>query len=183
VSTTSDNVGRTLTARSTYKIQPQSPFLRLSGELRNKIYEHLFSGLEIRRSYIKDEWPRHTVYYRRTDDSKGRWKSLPKHSTGLTSVCRQLHLETRYLVFSLDNEFSGQDKWCLHQLLDSLDDEQRKRIKRLRVILDRTNMQWDREGNMLGPRQIPIDMRALVLGEHELKRLVVEWRGETGNIG
>jgi hypothetical protein len=174
VSTTSHKVGRTLTTRNAYKVQPQSPFLRLSGELRNKIYGHLFSGLEIRRSYIKDEWPRHTVYYRRTDDSKGHWKSLPKHSTGLSSVCRQLHLETRYLVFSLDNEFSGQDKWCLHQLLDSLSEEQRKRIKRLRVILDRTNMQWDREGNMLGPRQTSFDMRALVHNEHELKRLIVE---------
>ncbi|KAH5516048.1 hypothetical protein HBI31_006450 [Parastagonospora nodorum] len=100
--------------------QRNSPLLRLPGEIRNRIYEHVLGGNTIRIRYEtyrpnnKDDalsrvvpvFKYHcTVFHKRVDPYK--LKQLPdvETSTGfplLNDVCRQLYLETGPLPFKLN---------------------------------------------------------------------------------
>jgi hypothetical protein len=110
---------------------PPFPFLRLPGELRNKIYEYVFSGWEM--------WP---VKLRRNNIIRVRcfpdtgpdyndWRlymTRVKIYAALTKTCRQIHQEARLLPFKyciIDKRcqmdhlalwlkgLTDKQKWCL----------------------------------------------------------------------
>jgi hypothetical protein len=78
-------------------LQEQSAFLRLPGELRNKIYTYAFAKPdpwepEILYPVPKDQNNSKTMLIRYTRWKNNRWYEINQ----LKYVCRQLYLETRY---------------------------------------------------------------------------------------
>ncbi|KAH7086696.1 hypothetical protein FB567DRAFT_592567 [Paraphoma chrysanthemicola] len=103
----------------------KSPLLRLPAELRNEIFTHLLNNLEIRMSYSQNKYMQIAAVYRPLDHPEAIWRPAT-HLTAITATCRQLRAETRYLLFTFDNAFSGQSGWCLEVLLKRLSEEQRR---------------------------------------------------------
>lgn len=75
--------------------QPASPLLRLPGEIRNRIYEYVFSDHRI--------WPRKdwhgTIKLKCVPATRGRYNNSFERFIALTKTCRQIREETRLLPF------------------------------------------------------------------------------------
>jgi len=166
---------------SSHRNQLDSPLLRLPGELRNAIYEQVLGNWDFRMVYIKNAYPQLGLYCRRVGES-GRWQRLTSALTTLLFVCRQIYAEARYLPFTL-NVFGGKTMWCLHKLLDRLNDNQRRRVTNVRLVLSRKNMAWDEKGKLIGSRLVTADdARPVFQGLYGLRRVVIAWAGRTGRI-
>jgi hypothetical protein len=68
--------------------QPNSPFLRLPGEIRNKIYACAFDSATLCNKSPEPKYP--GMFYVPAD-----WKALP-NATALLMTCRQVYLEAIY---------------------------------------------------------------------------------------
>jgi hypothetical protein len=95
--------------------QANSPFLRLSGEIRNRIYDYALGGNTINIGYqtyhssykkVVPVFKYHcTVFSTRVNPYKDRQNPRVKISHGFTllnSICRQLYLETAALPYKLN---------------------------------------------------------------------------------
>lgn len=79
-------------------------------------------------SYSREVYRQVAAYYKPIDDPKAPW--LPATDlTPISATCRQLYAETRNLLFTLDNRFSGQTGWCVEVFMDRLSEEQRRLIE------------------------------------------------------
>jgi hypothetical protein len=78
-------------------------------------------------SYNQQGYRQIAAYYERVDDPKAPW--LPATDlTPISAICRQLYAKFRNVLFTLDNQFSGQPGWCLEVFMDRLSGEQRRLI-------------------------------------------------------
>jgi hypothetical protein len=89
---------------------PPFPFLRLPGELRNKIYKYVFSGKEVCPFVTRDSIVRLNCILASTRDYRC---SAFESYVALTKTCRQIHQETRLLPF----KYCIIDKRCLMDYL------------------------------------------------------------------
>jgi hypothetical protein len=68
-----------------YKLQPNSPFLRLPGKIRNQIYAYAFDSATLRNKSLARKYP--GMFYVPSD-----WKACPD-ATAVLLTCRQVYLE------------------------------------------------------------------------------------------
>jgi hypothetical protein len=82
---------------STIRNQQLSPFLRLPGEIRNRIYAYHFDSLVID---VREPSLDTRLYSTRSYDGNGRYlSSYRANATGILRSCRQLNAEGRCLLF------------------------------------------------------------------------------------
>jgi hypothetical protein len=138
----------------------QSPLLRLPPELRNRIYELVLGGQEIRivsskpnggtypfaiksrpltsqdksiNETTKDDDDEFEMLWELKEPIPPRW-TTPKHFLALTAPSWQLHNETALLPFGL-NEFGGRCFSRFNSFLDLLQPQQRNAIAKVRVMI------------------------------------------------
>lgn len=75
--------------------QPASPLLRLPGEIRNRIYEYVFSDHMI---CPRRDW-NGTIKLKCVPTTRGRHNNSFESFIALTKTCRQICEETRLLPF------------------------------------------------------------------------------------
>lgn len=100
---------------------PLSPLLRLPGELRNKIYEYVFSDQTICPS---EDWLCGTIKLSCKSTTATWFEDTFEVFTALTKTCRQIHEETRLLPF----EYCYYEvyKFTFRHWLDRMDREMRE---------------------------------------------------------
>jgi hypothetical protein len=110
---------------------PPFPFLRLPGELRNKIYEYVFSGWNMSAFTIGGTNIIGVRYHPiiMTGPDYNNWRlymTRLKNYTALTETCRQIRHEARLLPV----KYSVISKWCpidhLARWLNSMDEDMRE---------------------------------------------------------
>jgi hypothetical protein len=118
----------------------RSPLLRLPAELRNRVYKYALSGMQICFRPKSEDGREARVYPKGTSEGRPATKFLT-----LTSVCHQLHRETKLMPFH-QNDFVhvlAEDdvakkvylrrSGILYGLLDVLTPTQRNAIRTLRI--------------------------------------------------
>ena len=130
---------RKLTRHSTLRNQQVSPLLRLPGELRKSIYEYALGGHVLCLKYeasVQRHGSKITVW-----GTEGVNRPQPC-SIAVLRACRQLHLETKRLPFSL-NVFQGSIEDFLIGIRDHFSQhEHASAIRSVRVLLDSTDLFW-----------------------------------------
>ncbi|KAF1850674.1 uncharacterized protein K460DRAFT_412336 [Cucurbitaria berberidis CBS 394.84] len=118
--------------------QVESPFLRLPGEIRNRIYEFALtaSRIQVRKRYILP--PNRTIYlYFDTCKTIKMNDNRPSNNVnlllGITATCRQVHAEAALLPYTL-NTFAI-DPAALGELIKILPDHAKDAIKVVRLAL------------------------------------------------
>ncbi|KAF9697523.1 hypothetical protein EKO04_004295 [Ascochyta lentis] len=105
-----------------------SPFLRLPGEIRECIYELVLGGKQVLvlspRLYSADK----TRLENHLNDSFE--PDTVRKLLYLTETCRQIHVETKFLIFKT-NEFRIASNYSFKTLLDKLSQQQAAAIQTL----------------------------------------------------
>lgn len=118
--------------------QRQSPLLRLPGELRNKIYGYVFSDSVI-SVWRSSSGPPGYFNLDTFAGSRDSYSIDPTtRVTDITKTCRQIHAETRLLLFRLVT-FQVHSDGSLGALLNALEDSQRDAIATLRMTTQDAN--------------------------------------------
>ncbi|KAF2624547.1 hypothetical protein BU25DRAFT_461074 [Macroventuria anomochaeta] len=105
--------------------QRESPFLRLPGEVRNRIYEHALGGKHI--SYLYPRLYSADRNHLRKFGHNGLEANIVPKLLHLTITCRQIHDETDLLIFRM-NDFCISANFCL-KAFDVLSQRQLGAIK------------------------------------------------------
>lgn len=111
----------------------QSPLLRLPGELLNKVYEYVMSGVTISVFAAPKRWGPYELHTNVVDPVTAlTTTSNALETTGLTRVCRQIHSETRLLPFRTFT-FHIHSDGSFSKLLDTLLPVQRDAISTVQI--------------------------------------------------
>jgi hypothetical protein len=122
---------------SSLQNQRSSSLLNLRAEFRNTIYAAVLGNWEIR--FGKGQHS--SIIVRSTSDKASHAWARPKNLLALTATSRRLWVDTRFLIFEL-NEFRG----CTDHMVDAwsgrlLKKRQLERIERVRMML--VGGDWD----------------------------------------
>jgi hypothetical protein len=113
----------------TTRNQKESPLLRLPSELRNQIYDLVFSDLYFYPTLDHLALPPGVLSVfceKRSDPSSGRGPVA--NPTALLRTCRQVHKDAELLLFECA-EFNLGEEFAFYHLMTRLTDQQRSAVK------------------------------------------------------
>ena len=118
-----------------------SPFFQLPASVRKRIYGYVLGGLQIRVCDTKNCKRLHRCRSKKRKLNCPAYFHLPRRRLTLLATCRQIHLETMLLPFSL-NEFDG-DHWDIHlAVYYRITDAQVSAITNIRIYLGKLDVQY-----------------------------------------